>query len=162
MNMNRPRPLCLPVLMLALLMSACGGQSAATPTPPPPTRTPFPTFAFVEPTKAGAFEQQEESDADAAETDEPDTQAIELNPTAVQRGLGRYQALGCAGCHGEAGVGSSQVKGLLDFNLSEEDFITFVRTGGELGTRHQFSTDRLSDSGSRNLYQYLVSLAASD
>jgi len=28
-----------------------------------------------------------------------------------------------------------------------------------LGTEHQYSTDRLSNSGSRNLYQYLVSLA---
>lgn len=52
-------------------------------------------------------------------------------------------------------------KSLLQFSLSEEDFITFVRSGGELGPSHQFSTDRLSSSGSRNLYQYLVSLAQS-
>lgn len=159
--MIRRRLICLPTLVLAFLVSACGGgssQSSVTPTPAPPTRTPFPTFAFVEPTKAQAFEQQEE--AVAAETDEPASEAIELNPTAVQRGLGRYEVLGCAGCHGADGEGTSRIKGLLDFSLSEEDFITFVRTGGELGTRHQFSTDRLSDSGSRNLYQYLVSLTA--
>ncbi len=50
-------------------------------------------------------------------------------------------------------------KSLLQFNLSEEDFITFARSGGELGPSHQYSTNRLSSSGSRNLYQYLVSLA---
>lgn len=49
---------------------------------------------------------------------------------------------------------------MLEFSLPEEDFSAFVRTGGELGARHQFSTDGLSDSGSRNLYQYLVALAA--
>ena len=57
-------------------------------------------------------------------------------------------------------MGASRVKGMLEFSLPEEDFSAFVRTGGELGARHQFSTDGLSDSGSRNLYQYLVALAA--
>ncbi len=160
--MSRWKKVCLPMLIAAFLVSACGGgsQTDATPTPAPPTRTPFPTFAFVEPTKAQAFEQQDDAAAAPAATEEPAAEAIELNPTAVQRGLGRYEALDCAGCHGAGGAGTSRVKGLLDFSLPEEDFITFVRTGGELGTRHQFSTDRLSDSGSRNLYQYLVSLAA--
>ena len=81
-----------------------------------------------------------------------------MDPKLVDRGRGRYEALDCASCHGESGEGVDGDKSLLDFALSEDDFITFMRSGGALGTDHQFSTDRLSNSGSRNLYQYLVSL----
>ncbi len=59
------------------------------------------------------------------------------------------------------GEGTDAGPSLLTFDASEDDFITFVRSGGEMGPRHQFSTDRLSNSGSRNLYQYLLSIAAS-
>ena len=138
------------LLAAVLMLTACdGGAQQATATVPP-TKTPFPTFAYVEPTKPPAFEQDGEAAAEEA--------AMELDPKLVGRGLGRYEALGCADCHGEGGAGG-QGGSLLDFALSEEDFITFVRSGGRLGTAHQFSTDRLSDSGSRNLYQYLLSLA---
>ena len=144
-------------LLLALALSACGGnQAPATPTDIPPTVTPFPTFAFVEPTKPPVF------DATADETPANETaseQALELDPKMVDRGRGRYEALDCGNCHGESGEGRDGSNSLLDFALSEDKFITFVRSGGALGTSHQFSTDRLSNSGSRNLYQYLVSIA---
>lgn len=145
-------------LLLSLALTACGGaeQAAAAPTNAPPTPTPFPTFAFVEPTKPPVFDATAEETSDmAAETD----QALELDPKLVGRGRGRYEALACGECHGENGEGMDGDKSLLDFALSEDEFITFVRSGGELGTSHQFSTDRLSNSGSRNLYQYLISLA---
>ncbi len=146
--------------LLALLTSGCGAsQPTSAPTDPPPTVTPFPTFAFVEPTKAPVFEQTGE---DATAPDAGAEDALELDPKLVERGRGRYVALECGNCHGENGEGAEQAKGLLDFDLSEDDFITFVRSGGVLGTRHQFSTDRLSNSGSRNLYQYLVSIAQAD
>ncbi|MCY4018730.1 MAG: cytochrome c [Chloroflexi bacterium] len=151
-------------LTIVLVASvACGGaapQNTATPTDAPPTHTPFPTFAFVEPTKAPVFEQTgAESGASDASPDDAAEDAIALDPKKVERGLGRYQALDCASCHGAAGQGTDKAGGLQDFAMSEDDFITFVRSGGELGTEHQYSTDRLSNSGSRNLYQYLVSLA---
>lgn len=150
-------PTLIPLLLTAmLLISACGGdsRSGATPADLPPTHTPFPTFAFVEPTKASVFERTPEAET-SSEAE------IELEPKAVERGRGRYEALECGNCHGENSEGTDGVKGLLDFDLTEDDFVTFMRSGGELGTRHQFSTDRLSNSGSRNLYQYLVSIAAS-
>ncbi len=146
---------CLLGALALLLLSACGGgQQAATATSPPPTQTPFPTFAYVAPTNPPVFEAEDEEEA-AADASE----AITLDPTKVARGLGRYEALECATCHGTAGEGSDAAKGLQDFALSEEDFITFMRSGGELGPSHQYSTDRLSNSGSRNLYQYVVSLS---
>ncbi len=152
--MKRARFACSIICLLtAALLSACSSGPAATPTQPPPTRTPFPTFAYVEPTTEAAFEID-----DATTEPRPETQ-IELDPKLVNRGRGRYEALECGSCHGGDGEGTDEAKSLLDFSLSEEDFITFVRSGGDLGTGHQYSTDRLSNSGSRNLYQYLVSLA---
>lgn len=155
---------CLLCWLTIILMTsvACGGgvQSTAKPTDAPPTHTPFPTFAFVEPTKAPVFDQTgADSDASEASADEAAADAITLDPKKVERGLGRYQALECGSCHGAEGEGTDRAGGLQDFAMSEDDFITFVRSGGELGTEHQYSTDRLSNSGSRNLYQYLVSLA---
>ncbi len=148
--------------IVSFALAACGGadaQPTAIPTDPPPTHTPFPTFAFVEPTKATVFEQTG-ADADSAEDAAAAEDAITLDPKKVQRGLGRYEALECGSCHGAQGEGTDKAGGLKEFALSEDKFITFVRSGGELGTEHQFSTDRLSNSGSRNLYQYLVSLAS--
>lgn len=148
------------VLCAALLPAACSGGGASTPTDQPPTETPFPTFAYVEPTKAPVFDQT------STATVTPDAaSAIEiaaLDPKKVERGRGRYEALGCGECHGAAGEGAEEGGSLLGFALSEDEFITFVRSGGDLGPRHQFSTDRLSNSGSRNLYEYLVSLSRSD
>ena len=146
------------LLLILLLVSACSGGGeppAATPTDIPPS--PFPTFAFVEPTKPVVFDQS----GDGTPAGVAANETIALDPTKVARGLGRYEALECGNCHGADGEGSDQAPGLLEFALSEDDFITFVRSGGDLGPRHQYSTDRLSNSGSRNLYQFLVSLSQS-
>ena len=151
------------LMTLGLVIAACSGggsQSTETPSPAPPTKTPFPTFEFVEPTKAQVFEQtQETPDAPGDVPTDAGGELISLDPKKVDRGRGRYEALECGSCHGVNGEGSDQAESLLNFSLSEEDFITFVRSGGELGTDHQYSTDRLSNSGSRNLYLYLVSVA---
>ncbi len=152
--MKSASKLCLVIcLCVAPLLAACSSGPAATPTKPPPTRTPFPTFAYVEPTTEVVFV------ADESASEAAPASSIELDEKLVGRGRGRYEALECGNCHGENGEGSSEGKSLLEFNMPEEAFITFVRSGGELGTSHQYSTDRLSNSGSRNLYQYLLSLA---
>ena len=163
--MKPPHPFLAIILLLcaALVLAGCGaGQTPATPTNPPPTATPFPTFAFVEPTKAQVFEQTGSATAPAdSSSGATEEDQIELDPVKVSRGQGRYEALDCAACHGAAGVGGDPGGSLLAFAMSEDDFITFVRSGGDLGTDHQYSTDRLSNSGSRNLYQYLLSLSRS-
>lgn len=155
--------LILWLTIVSIASVACGGsggQPTSKPTDSPPTHTPFPTFAFVEPTKAPVFEQTGEEPGPSDEAvDDAAVRAITLDPKKVERGLGRYEALACGSCHGAEGEGTDKAGSIQDFAMSEDDFITFVRSGGELGTEHQYSTDRLSDSGSRNLYQYLVSLA---
>ncbi len=92
--------LILLITMAVMTLSACSGadQPAATATDAPPTATPFPTFAYVEPTKATIFEQTDE-DAAAPTADESD--AVELDPKLVERGRGRYEALECGNCHGD-------------------------------------------------------------
>ncbi|MCY4536891.1 MAG: cytochrome c [Chloroflexi bacterium] len=148
------------VAIAAVACGGAGGQPTSKPTGSPPTHTPFPTFAFVEPTKAPEFEQTGEEPGPSDEAvDDAAVRAITLDPKKVERGLGRYEALACGSCHGAEGEGTDKAGSIQDFAMSEDDFITFVRSGGELGTEHQYSTDRLSDSGSRNLYHYLVSLA---
>jgi len=148
-------------LLFALwVLAACSGDDGGADSneaAAQPTRTPFPTFAFVEPTKPPAFDQNDAATSEAAAADATEV-TIQLDPKMVERGLGRYQALECAVCHGAAGEGSADGRSLLEFALSEEDFVTFMRSGGSLGPDHQYSTNRLSNSGSRNLYQYLVSL----
>lgn len=159
MSIIRHLQLALCLLLTVLTLSACGGganQPTANPTDVPPTLTPFPTFAYVEPTKLPVFDR---TSGGTPVDERDDSQSIILDPKLVERGRGRYEALECGICHGNSGEGTEDGKSLLDFAMSADDFITFMRSGGDLGTRHQFSTDRLSDSGSRNLYQYLVSIA---
>ena len=132
-------------LFLILLLVACG-----SPTPDAsgePTRTPFPTYEFVSPTNPPAFN----TTPTAQETSDQNAELIE-------RGRGRYEALECATCHGENGEGTAEGSSLLEFTMSQADFISFMRSGGSIGSSHQYSTDRLSQGGSQSLYQYLISL----
>ena len=134
-------------LFLILLLAACGD-----PTPDitsEPTRTPFPTFEFVAPTNPPVFN----TTPSAQNSTSGDTEQIE-------RGRGRYEALECGTCHGENGEGTAEGSSLLEFAMSETDFISFMRSGGTIGSSHQYSTDRLSERGSQALYQYLVSLGS--
>lgn len=147
-----------------MLLAACGGgattdstgaQSASPEGQSGPEVIAIPTYAYVEPTVTIAVTARAE--ATPAATAEA-AAAVALDPEKVERGRGRYEALGCAACHGEAGEGAADGPALLQFALSEDAFVTFMRSGGALGAEHQYSTDRLSASGGANLYQYLVSL----
>ncbi len=155
----------IPFLILIAALAACSPAAdapTATSAPVPaavtaeaatPPRVNVPTFAFVAPTVAPQI-------ATAISTVTAAPTAIALEPTAVARGLDRYIALGCAECHGDAGQGVDGVEGgaLNELALTLEEFITFMRSGGTVGVSHQYSTNRLSDSGGRNLYLYLISL----
>lgn len=134
--------LLLGFLVLAILAGCGGGAPQSTPTPLPT----LPTYEFVPPTEAP------EVVAAATPT---------LDAESVERGQGRYEALGCARCHGEQGEGTDDVPPLTTSTISLNDFITLMRSGGEIGTDHQFATNVLSDSGGRNLYQYLLSIRQS-
>jgi len=142
------------IFSMALVVAGCGG-AAQTPANSA-SATPaiiVPTFSFTQPTAPPQV-------ATAAVTREISASGSAFNPEAVERGRGRYEALECATCHGANGEGGEFAGQLIGYNADEDDFITFMRSGGELGTEHQFATNRLSASGATNLYQYLRSLPA--
>ena len=141
-----------PILFTMILMfglAACGTGGGATSTPAP-TLTPFPTFEFIAPTNPPAF----------SATSTPSASAEEATPDAalIARGRDRYEALECSTCHGANGEGTDEGGALIGFEMNNADFISFMRSGGDIGTSHQYSTDRLSERGAQNLYLYLLSL----
>jgi mono/diheme cytochrome c family protein len=138
-------------LLVLLLVAACGGDQTSTSLPTPTT---IPTYNYVQPTVAAAIQA-----VDATESVEVTEAAVD--PEIISQGRDRYVALKCADCHGENGEGNGD-KGptLVGLTLSQDDFITFMRSGGKLGTAHQFAANRLSLKGAQNLYQYLKSLSS--
>jgi mono/diheme cytochrome c family protein len=138
------------------LIASCSSAPTPTETARLSTPTPIPTFQFVQRTAA----PQLATLAAATVAAENDTSATELDPEKVARGKDRYEALECGGCHGANGEGSDDGASLIESSLNEEDFISFLRSGGTIGISHQYSTNRLSDGGSRNLYAYILSLSA--
>ncbi len=162
----RGRGIAWMLVSAALLLAACGGgtepgttedtsSTAATVTPV----VNVPTFSFTQPTAPPAVATAAATRASASEAT---AEANALDPEKVERGHGRYEALECGSCHGANGEGVTDQGGpLLTYAASESDFVTFMRSGGELGVDHQYATNRLSDSGASNLYAYLRSLQSS-
>ena len=145
-----PKISLVAVSLLFLLLSACRGAA----TPIPPTATPFPTYVYVPPTEAPLIL------TGAADTPTPGT-AQALDPAKVDLGKGRYVALACGSCHGDDARGTAKGSSLLTMTFSEADFVTLLRTGGKMGSDHQYSSNRISDTGAENLYVYLRSLSQS-
>jgi mono/diheme cytochrome c family protein len=135
---------------LLIVVSGCG---SSTPAATIPAATTIPTYSFIAPTEAPSV-------ATAAAT-RVVQDTTELDPELVERGFGRYEAL-CASCHGADGAGIDEAPSLLNVTMTSDEFIDFMRSGGSIGTEHQFATDRLSASGARNLYQYLLSIRQSE
>ena len=147
----------LTVMALALMaLSACGSGSEKNARP---TSTTLPLFQEVVPPTVPAIIVTAAATAANGQTTSSD-----LNPTAVARGASNWDRLGCTTCHGAAGEGGAgEIDGtpapsLQNLALTEDEFINWMRSGGTLGSKHQYSTDRLSDSGGTNLYQFLLSL----
>jgi mono/diheme cytochrome c family protein len=141
------------VLIALFVLTACAAGDGGPTATPTETPTPFPTFAFTQPTEAPQVLTA------AARAAEENDEGEELDPVAVERGLDRYLALECAECHGEGGVGGDEEgTSLLAYDASEDAFIDFMRTGGEMGDDHRFPAEVLSNSGISNLYQYVISL----
>lgn len=146
--------LCI-ALVASLALAACGGKGASATALP--TFTPIPTYKYEEPTSAA----QLATDVATAEATAATTTNTTLDAAAVEKGKGRYDALDCASCHGAAGEGTDKGSSLIVSKQTEDEFITFMRSGGKLGADHQYATNRLSDSGGKALYQYLLSLRKS-
>jgi mono/diheme cytochrome c family protein len=138
-------------LVSFLFLAACA-SSSTTEEPNRATGTPIPIYQFNIPTEPPQLETV------AALTAVGEGNVSELDPERVSRGRDRYVALECGACHGENGEGTDANTSLIGLTLSEGAFVSLMRSGGALGADHQYSTNRLSDSGGKNLYQYLLSL----
>lgn len=119
-----------------------------------PTQTMFPTYQFVAPTEAPQMATLAAGTAVANTGNQ-----TALDPDKVARGKDRYTALQCDTCHGANGEGTDKGSALTALTLNEDDFISFMRSGGTVGSSHQYNTNKLSENGGKNLYQYLLSLA---
>jgi mono/diheme cytochrome c family protein len=140
---------------VAAMLAACGAN-AATRTPLP-TVTAIPTFAYVSPTEAPEIQTAVAATALAAST------AAQTTPTPdagrIALGSRVYTMLECGGCHGEKGAGvAGKGAALVPLTLTEGEFITVLRTGGSVGNDHLFASNRLSTTGGKALYLYVVSL----
>jgi mono/diheme cytochrome c family protein len=140
------------MLVTAVLLAGCGSPSNSTESTRP-TVTPIPVYEFVAPTEPPQLATVAALTAAANTGDN-------LDPELVERGRGRYEALECGTCHGVNGEGTDDGPALAGTALSEDDFISFLRSGGTIGPDHQYSTNRLSDSGGKNLYLYILSLGS--
>lgn len=134
-------------LILMVFIAACGGQTAT----PLPTPTTIPIYNYVSPTPNAQI-------ATAIATEA--AQVASVDAQTIARGKDRYVALNCAECHGDKGQGTQKGSVLVGYSASEADFVTFLRTGGKLGSAHQYAANKLSDQGAENLYAYLKSLTS--
>ncbi len=80
-----------------------------------------------------------------------------FDPQRVAQGQTRYQTLECSLCHGANGRGTDRGPALVGMSLSEQDFMSILRSGGRLGANHVYSTSRLSDEDGKALYLYILS-----
>ncbi len=140
-------------LLLAVVLTACGGgANSATAIP---TSTIIPTYSFQTRTPVAVIETAVATSVAQAEVTEAPSG---LDPQLVERGKGRYDALKCGECHGANGEGTDKGSSLVTYTENEGNFIAFMRSGGKLGPSHQYATNRLSETGGTALYQYLLSL----
>lgn len=142
--------LCI-LIVSVLVLAACAG-SATTRESNLPTPSPFPTYAYVAPTEPAQLASAATAAAATAQA------GGALDPAAVEGGRERYVALECAECHGDTGDGTTTGPSLDNMTLIEDEFIDLMRTGGTLGSAHQYATNRLSTRGGHNLYVYLLAL----
>src|SRR5258707_14897263 len=113
--------------LLALLLVACRPASTEI----LPTLTPFPTYDYIPPSEAPV-----ELTVVARM---PTTSATQtFDPGKVELGKSRYVALTCGSCHGDDGKGTDNGPAVVGMTLSQDDFITLLRTGGKMGSAHQY------------------------
>ncbi len=139
----------LATLLLLLFVAACNSKNA-TPLPSPTT---IPTYAYASPTPFAIMSTVAASTSEA--------QQVAFDPTDVAHGQAKYTQLGCDQCHDADGKGNgSKGPALVPMTLSEDDFMTMLRTGGKLGNAHLFASNRLSDTFGHYLYLYVKSLSS--
>ncbi len=87
----------------------------------------------------------------------PATPAAAVDLELGQRVYGNL----CAQCHGADLQGTEQGGALTVRDMSQDEFVVLLRTGGALGNQHLFGTTKVSQTGIADLWGYLQSIADS-
>ncbi len=137
--------LCLLCLLGALLASCTGGTSSE-----PAQVLPTPTMPVARFT-AVAGEMNEVAAEDTKEQIQATVVAIQGDTEAGQR----VYANRCAECHGAEQQGTADGGALTTLDMTADEFLIFLRTGGELGNEHLFGPTKISNPGIESLFAYL-------
>ncbi len=135
------------LLLGAFLLVGCGPANTPTELAPTPTM-PVAQFTPV----AG---QLNEEKALEAQSQIEDQEAEDFNAEDIETGS-RVYANRCAECHGAELEGTDQAGALTALDMTQDDFLIFLRTGGDLGNSHQFGPAMASNAGIEALYAFLV------
>lgn len=135
------------LLAAAFLLISCGPADAPAELAPTPTM-PVAQFTPV----AGQLNEEK-----ALETQSriEDQEAADFNAEDIETGS-RVYANRCAECHGAELEGTDQAGALTTLDMTQNDFLIFLRTGGDLGNSHQFGPAKASNAGIEDLYAFLV------
>jgi mono/diheme cytochrome c family protein len=148
--------IALVLLLMSLLLSACGRSSSAGGPVAKSTllaATPISTHVFKQPTTI----IKEEAVAEKVETPEAATPEAAA-PEDLARGERTYTNKSCGDCHGAQGEGvEGKGSKLAGTAVTEQAFTDFLRTGGAVGNSHLYGPQSISPSGMEALYLYVKS-----
>ena len=142
----RPTVVCWLIAGAFLLIGCAPATTPAelAPTPTMPVARFTPVAGQMDEAKALETQSQIEEQASG----EFDAEDIETGS--------RVYANRCAECHGAELEGTDQGGALTVLDMAQDNFLIFLRTGGELGNSHQFGPAKASNAGIEALYAFLV------
>ena len=152
MSRNLPGLLFILILALGWLTASCSGSVSRSEIEALPT----PTILSASFTPV-AGQMDEEAIKQAQSTLETAESEPEVDLELGQRVYGNL----CAQCHGEDLQGTAEGQALTSFDMPADEFTVLLRTGGEMGNQHLFSTIKVSETGIEAIFAYLNSIADS-
>ena len=135
------------LLLGVFLLVGCG------PPETPAELAPTPTMPVAQFTPVAG--QLNEEKALEAQSQIEDQETQDFNAEDIETGS-RVYANRCAECHGAELEGTDQAGALTALDMTQNDFLIFLRTGGDLGNSHQFGPAMASNAGIEDLYAFLV------
>lgn len=135
------------LLLGVFLLVGCG------PTDTPAELAPTPTMPVAQFTPVAG--QLNEEKALEAQSQIEDQATEDFNAEDIKTGS-RVYANRCAECHGAELEGTDQAGALTVLDMTQDDFLIFLRTGGDLGNSHQFGPAKASNAGIEDLYAFLI------
>lgn len=135
------------LLLGVFLLVGCG------PADTPVELAPTPTMPVAQFTPVAGQLNEEKALETQSQLEDQETE--DFNAEDIETGS-RVYANRCAECHGAELEGTDQAGALTALDMTQNDFLIFLRTGGDLGNSHQFGPAKASNAGIEDLYAFLV------